>query len=134
MRSSVIVFALFLGAGSAAAEEDLVATGKAKFEYFRCKLCHNATATATAVKRGPHLHNLFGRKPGSLPGYQYSEAMVAFGRDKVWDETTLSTFLHDPNGTVPDNKMEFSGIDKNEEIRALLAFLASFDPDGTAPQ
>ena len=63
------------------------------------------TDTATVVKKGPHLHNLFGRKPGSIPDFEYSEAMVTFGRDKVWDETTLAAFLRDPIGTVPGNKM-----------------------------
>ena len=134
MRRCLIVFALFVGAGSAAAQDNLVATGEAKFQYYGCKRCHNATDTATAVKKGPHLHNLFGRKPGSLPDFEYSEAMVTFGRDKVWNETTLATFLHDPIGTVPDNKMEFHGIDKDEEVRALIAYLATFDPDGMAPQ
>ena len=134
MRRCLIVFALFVGAGSAAAQDDLVATGKAMFKYYGCTGCHNATDTATAVKKGPHLHNLFGRKPGSLPDFEYSEAMVTFGREKVWNETTLATFLHDPIGTVPDNKMYFHGIDKNEEVRALIAYLATFDPDGMAPQ
>ena len=132
MRRSLIVFALFVGAGSAAAQDDLVAAGK--FEFFRCTGCHNATDTATVVKKGPHLHNLFGRKPGSLPDFEYSEAMVTFGRDKVWNETTLATYLHDPSGTVPGNKMEFHGIEKDEEVRALIAYLATFDPDGMVPQ
>jgi cytochrome c len=139
MRKCLIVFALFVGAGSAAAQDDLVAAGK--FEFFRCTRCHNTTATATVVKKGPHLHNLFGRKPGSLPGFEFSEAMVTYGRDKVWDETTLAAFLRDPNGTVPGNKMvtadsamDFKGIEKDEEVRALIAYLATLDPDGMAPQ
>jgi cytochrome c len=135
MRRCLIVFALFVGASSAAAQDNLVATGK--FEFLRCKGCHNATDTATVVKKGPHLHNLFGRKPGSLPDFEYSEAMVTFGRDKVWNETTLATFLRDPSGTVPGNKMmdgEFQGIETDEEVRALIAYLATLDPDGMAPQ
>jgi len=134
MRICLIVFALIVGAGSAAAQDDLVAAGK--FEFFRCSRCHNATDTGPH-KMGPHLYNLFGRKPGSLPNFEYSEAMVTFGRDKVWDETTLATFLRDPGGTVPGNKMiagEFQGIEKDEEVRALIAYLATLDPDGMAPQ
>jgi len=132
MRGCLIVFAFFVGAGSAAAQDKLVAAGK--FEFLRCEGCHNRTATATAVKKGPHLHNLFGRKPGSLPNFEYSEAMVTFGRDKVWNETTLANFLRDPNGTVPGNKMDFRGIEKDEEVRALIAYLATLDPDGMASQ
>ena len=132
MRRCLIVFALFVGAGSAAAQDNLVAAGK--FEFLRCTACHNATDTATVVKKGPHLHNLFGRKPGSLPGFEYSDSMVTFGRDKVWNETTLATFLRDPGGTVPGNKMEFLGVEKDEEIRALIAYMATLDPDGMAPK
>ena len=131
MRSCLIVFTLLVGAGSAAAQDDLVATGK--FEFLRCGRCHNATDTGPA-KKGPHLHNLFGRKPGSLPDFEYSEAMVTFGRDKVWDETTLAIFLRDPSGTVPGTKMNFDGIEKDEEVWALIAYLATLDPDGMASQ
>jgi cytochrome c2 len=29
---------------------------------------------------------------------------------------------------------EFQGIEKDEEVRALIAYLATLDPDGMAPQ
>ncbi len=135
MSRCLVVFALLVGAGSAAAQDNLVAIGK--FEFLRCERCHNRTNTATAVKKGPHLHNLFGRKPGSLPDFEYSEAMVTFGRDKVWNETTLAAFLRDPSGTVPGNKMVdevFKGVETDEGVRALIASLATLDPDGMAPQ
>jgi len=134
-RTHLLILTLFASTVPAAAQDDLVAAGK--FEFFRCEGCHNRTQTATVVKKGPHLHNLFGRKPGSLPNFEYSEAMVTFGRDKVWNETTLATFLRDPNGTVPGNKMvdgQFRGIEKDEEVRALIAYMATLDPDGMAPQ
>lgn len=132
IRRHLFILALFANTTPAAAQDNLVATGK--FEFFRCTGCHNATDTATVVKKGPHLHNLFGREPGSLPDFEYSEAMVTFGRDKVWNETTLATFLRDPSGTVPGNKMVFLGIEKDEEVRALIAYLATLDPDGMVPQ
>ena len=68
-------------------------------------------------------------------GYKkYSEALVAFGQDKVWDEATLTTFLHDPQGVVEGTRMAFLGLKKDEEIKAVLAYLATFDPDGMAPK
>jgi cytochrome c len=86
------------------------------------------------VKGGPHLNDLFGRRPGNLPDKKYSEELVAFGQDKVWDEATLTTFLHDPQGVVEGTKMAFLGLRKDEEIKAVLAYLATFDPDGMAPE
>ena len=60
--------------------------------------------------------------------------MVEFGRDKVWDEATLTAFIRDPHSVVAGTKMDYSG-DKNEkEAQALLAYLATFDPDGIAPE
>ena len=61
--------------------------------------------------------------------------MVAFGQDKVWDEATLTAFLHDPSGVVVGNKIAgYPGNKKDEEVQALLAYLATFDPDGMAPK
>lgn len=86
-------------------------------------------------KPAPHLNDLFGRKPGSLPDdTRYSEALVAFGQDKVWDEATLTTFVHDPQGVVKGTKMAFFGLQTDEEIKAVLAYLATFDSDGAAPE
>jgi cytochrome c len=64
------------------------------------------------------LNDLFGRKPGSLPNINYSDALVAFGRDKVWDEETLTTFLRDPQGVVKGTNMAFLGLTKSTEIEA----------------
>ena len=50
----------------------------------------------------------------------------------MWDEATLTTFLHDPQGVVKGTKMAFFGLQKDEEIKAVLAYLATFDPDGMA--
>jgi cytochrome c len=123
---------LFAGGGPAAAQDDLVAAGEKVFD--KCRTCHAVGAPTKFVKGGPHLNDLFGRKPASLPDKKYSEALVAFGQDKVWDEATLTTFLHDPQGVVEGTTMAFLGLWKDEEIKAVLAYLATFDTDGTAPK
>lgn len=131
MRKFLTFFALLASTAPAAAQDDLVVIGELVF--FACGPCHQVGDT-NLVKIGPHLNDLFGRKPGSLPDYEYSEAMVEFGQDKVWDEAILATFLHDPSGAVAGNKMNFPGNKKDEEVQALLAYLATFDSDGMAPQ
>ena len=57
-------------------------------------------------------NDLFGRKLGSLPDQKYSEELIAFGQDKVWDEATLTTFLHDPQRVVEGTKMAFFGLQR----------------------
>jgi cytochrome c len=131
--AAIAASTLFAIGRPAAAQGDLVAAGEKVF--VKCQQCHAVGAPTKFKKPGPHLNDLFGRKPGSLPDYKkYSEGLVAFGQDKVWDEATLSTFLHDPQGVVMNTKMAFLGLKTDEEIKAVLAYLATFDLDGAAPK
>lgn len=126
----LFILALFASGGPAAGQDDLVAAGEKVFA--KCQTCHLVGPPTKVVKSSPHLNDLFGRKPGSLPNQKYSEALVAFGQDKVWDEATLTIFLRDPQGVVKGTKMAFFGLQKDEEIKAVLAYLATFDKDGMA--
>jgi cytochrome c len=85
--------------------------------YERCMGCH-------AIGRevvGPDHAGLYGRRAGSLPGYDYSPAMRAFGQ--VWDDTTLDRFLSNPRGVVPGTKMGFAGIPDARDRADLIAYL-----------
>jgi cytochrome c len=124
---------LFASIGTAQAQGDLDAAGEKVFE--KCYRCHLIGEPTKFKKPGPHLNDLFGRKPGGLTDYKnYSEALVAFGEDKVWDEATLTIFLRNPQGVVKGTKMQIIGLQTDEEIKAVLAYLSTFDADGAAPQ
>jgi cytochrome c2 len=128
IRRYLIVFALIVSGGPVAAKDDLLATGEKVFS--RCKQCHMIGPPSKIKKSWPHLNGLFGRRPGSLPNEKYSKALVAWGQDKIWDEATLTSFLRDPQGVVKGTSMGFLGLKKDEEITAVLAYIASFDKDG----
>jgi len=130
VRRLLFIIALIANTASAEAQDDLVAAGEKVF--VKCKTCHLVGPPTKVVKSWPRLNDLFGRKPGSLPNVKYSEALVAFGQNKVWDEATLTIFLRDPQGVVKGTKMAFFGIQKDEEIKAVIAYLATFDKDGIA--
>jgi len=131
--AAIAASTLFASGKPTAAQGDLVAAGEKVF--MKCERCHPVGPTTKFKKSGPSLNDLFGRKPGSLPDYKkYSDALVAFGQDKVWDEATLTTFLHDPQGVVKGTHMSFFGLQTDEEIKAVLAYLATFDADGEAPK
>jgi cytochrome c len=133
MRWFPFILAVIASSGFAEAQEDLVSAGESLFDD-RCRSCHLVGPPTKFIKSSPNLNDLFGRRPGSLPDYEnYSEALVAFGQDKVWDEATLTTFLHDPQGVVVGTRMQIYGIQDDEDLKALLAYLATFDPDGMAP-
>jgi len=128
----LLLLTIIVNAASAAAQDDLVAAGEKVFA--KCKQCHMIGPPTKIVKSWPHLNDLFGRKPGSLPNIKYSKALVAFGQDKVWDEATLTVFLRDPQGVVKGTNMAFLGLQKDEDIKAVIAYLATFDKNGMAPQ
>jgi cytochrome c len=77
------------------------------------------------------LNALFGRRAGATPDFAYSEAMKASGI--VWDERSLAAFLRDPNKAVPGTKMRFWGLSDDNEMKALLAYLRTFQQAGADP-
>ena len=67
-----------------------------------CRTCH--TTKEGDNRLGPNLHNVIGRKAGSLPSYGYSSAMK--GADFVWDKEKLDRFIAKPDEVVPGNNEE----------------------------
>jgi cytochrome c len=93
--------------------------------YGRCMACH-----ALAYDRvGPRHCGLFGRRAGSVQGFEYSEVMKR--SSIVWDERTLSTFLAAPQATMPGTTMTYDGVPDPQERADLIAYLqqASRSPD-----
>lgn len=88
--------------------------------FAKCRACHSLDAGKNGV--GPSLAGVMGRKAGSIQGYTYSKAMAE--RGIVWDAKAMASYVSDPKGFIPGNKMVFPGIKKDSEIENLLAFLA----------
>ena len=67
---------------------------------------------------------MFGRTAGSVEGFKYSESMIQHGKDGlVWNAETISTYLENPKGFIPKNKMAFPGLKKPEERADVIAYL-----------
>ena len=67
--------------------------------FTKCKVCHVADEDKNKI--GPSLHGVIGRTAGTHPDFKYSDAMIAAGKSGViWDEPTLTTYLHDPKAMV----------------------------------
>ena len=86
--------------------------------YPRCAACH-----ALAYDRvGPRHCGLIGRRAGSVPGFDYSDAMKQSGI--VWTAKTLERFLAAPLKTVPGTTMTYAGVPNPKERADLIAYLA----------
>lgn len=93
--------------------------------FTKCKVCHVADEDKNKV--GPSLNGVIGRTAGTHPDFKYSEAMVAAGKSGVvWDEPTLTIYLHDPRGMVKGSKMVFPGLKKDEDVANVIAYLKQF--------
>jgi cytochrome c len=91
------------------------ARGKLVFER-RCSGCH----ALDADREGPQLRTVYGRKAGSVAGFQYSANLVRSGL--TWNPDTLDRWLTDPDAMVPGNNMSFV-TPKSIDRRDLIAYL-----------
>jgi cytochrome c len=94
------------------------AKGKKIFKQ-RCLQCHLVESPAT--KTGPTLQGVFGRKSGTVPGFDYSAANKAKGI--TWGDDTLFEYLENPKKYIPGTKMVFAGLKKPQERADLIAYL-----------
>ena len=85
--------------------------------YARCQGCHALAYDRT----GPRHCGLFGRRAGSVPGFDYSKPMAASAI--VWNARTLDRFLENPARTVPGTSMGYAGVADPAERAALIAYL-----------
>ncbi|MBA2919530.1 c-type cytochrome [Sphingomonas sp. MAH-20] len=93
------------------------AAGEAAF--VQCRLCHTVEPGKNLI--GPSLHQVVGRKAGSLPGFTYSTAMKNSGI--TWTGEQLYRFLAAPAKTVPGTRMAFAGLKDPQRRADLIAYL-----------
>ena len=86
-----------------------------------CAGCHDTRANL-GHRVGPNLHGVIGRKAGTVPGYNYSQAMKASGI--TWDAQTLDAFIKSPTKQVPGSKMVNATADPARR-QAVIEFLSS---------
>ncbi len=123
MRSLALLF--FCLASTQAVAQTAAPAGnvaRGKLVFLECQACH-AVAPGGPTLVGPDLFGVYGRKAGSLVGYQFSDALKSSGL--VWNDTNLDRWLTDPSKLVPGTKMAFTGI-ASPALRAdVIAYLAT---------
>jgi len=84
--------------------------------YQVCTDCHDLDKNDV----GPKHRGVFGRKAGTVPDYEYSDALKNSGI--VWNEATLDKWLTDPQMLVPGAKMFFH-LESAQDRADVIAFL-----------
>jgi cytochrome c len=105
----------FAAASAAKAAAPDVSLGESV--YARCAACHALAYDRT----GPRHCGLFGRRAGSVKGFEYSAAMKR--SDIVWSAQTLDRFLANPPKALPGTSMTYAGVPDQAERAALIAYL-----------
>ena len=124
MRRIVCSAALIVALPALAVAQDLE-NGKAVWN--KCRACHQIGEGAKNLV-GPVLNGLFGRKAGTIEGFNYSDANKSSGI--TWDEATFREYIKNPKAKIPNTKMVFVGLSDEKDIEDLLTFLKQFAPDG----
>ncbi|MES2602036.1 MAG: cytochrome c family protein [Pseudomonadota bacterium] len=124
MRIFILAIAAgFLSTVSASAQD--AAAGEKVFA--QCKACHQLGESAKNAV-GPVLNGLFGRKSGTIEGFNYSPANKNSGI--IWDEATFRDYIKDPKAKMPGTKMIFPGLKDPKQIEDVVAYLKQFNAAG----
>ena len=86
-------------------------------QFAACAGCHSLSPGVTVF--GPSLYSVYGRKAGSLAGYDYSPSMRAYG--KAWDEAALDTNLLVLRAPHPSGRWLNGHPEARDKIASVLA-------------
>jgi cytochrome c len=84
--------------------------------YQACEDCHSLDKNDV----GPRHRGVYGRRAGSLPDYDYSDALKS--ANIVWNEETLDKWLTNPQAVAPGAKMVFH-LENAQDRADVIAYL-----------
>jgi cytochrome c len=88
--------------------------------FKKCAACHSITEGG-ANKIGPALWGVLGRPAGTVPGYKYSKAMAAHGKN--WSFEEMNGFLIKPKDWIKGTKMSFAGLKKAKDRASVILYM-----------
>ena len=88
--------------------------------FKKCAACHSITEGG-ANKIGPALWEVLGRPAGTVPGYKYSKAMAAYGKN--WSFEEMNGFLIKPKDWIKGTKMSFAGLKNAKDRAAVILYM-----------
>ena len=97
-----------------------IAHGKQLFAV--CKACHTLVQGG-ANMTGPNLWGVFGRKAGSVAGFNYSDGMKAAAF--TWDAAQLDKWIEKPSAMIEGTKMTYAGMKDAKDRIDVIAYMKS---------
>ena len=85
----------------------------------QCATCHTNNLT-DAVRQGPSLFGIVGRRAGSIDGFHYSAGLAK--ADFAWDDAKLDAWITNPQQMIPGTVMAYRQA-KPEVRAAIIAYL-----------
>ena len=131
LKPTLVALGLGVLASASFAEGDPLQGEKV---FRKCKSCH-MVGEGAKNRTGPILNGVVDRQMGQVEGFRYSKALIAMGEEgAVWDATILDAFLTKPRNAVKGTKMAFAGLRKEQERADVIAYLKTFQIDGTVAE
>lgn len=92
-------------------------SGESLFNH-QCSACHSLDSNRV----GPKLGDVYGRKSGTVPDFNYSSAVKS--ANITWNSETLDKWLSGPQQFIPGQRMNFS-ISDPQKRADIIAYLKS---------
>jgi cytochrome c len=87
-----------------------------------CAECH--TIRQGRNKKGPSLYAIVGRAAGTLPDFNYSDALRQ--AHWVWTPEKLHSYLSQPAKQAnPGTKMKYEGLTDSKQLEDLISYLST---------
>tara|TARA_Y100000591_G_C21673942_1_gene614436 strand:- start:106 stop:654 length:549 start_codon:yes stop_codon:yes gene_type:complete len=97
-----------------------IAHGEKVFK--KCSACHMIVSDGKNMI-GPNLWNVFARKAGGVSDYNYSKAMIAYGKN--WNFEEMNAYLIKPQAYIKGTKMAFAGLRKEKDRASVILYMNS---------
>ncbi|GGF80910.1 cytochrome c [Mameliella alba] len=125
--TALVALAPLVGPATAEEEAQLIGDAERGEDLFRqCIGCHQIGPGAKN-RIGPHLNGIFGRRAGSLEGFDYSKSMErAHGDGLTWEYETLDAYIQNPRVLISGTRMSYRGMRDEQDRHDVLAYLRAF--------